>query len=55
MSSFKPSTIACRARRCPHLIDGKDVETAAGTRKTRICEITGKIPGNMQAVEECDL
>ncbi len=54
MSAFKPSTMACRARGCPHLIEGDPVETGAGTRKSWICKITGKIPGNMPAVKECD-
>ncbi|WP_167880967.1 hypothetical protein [Methanococcoides sp. AM1] len=53
MLDFQPSVTNCRARGCPHLIS-KKIDTVAGDRFIKVCDITGKIPGNMAAVKECD-
>lgn len=53
MSPFQPSVNNCKDRHCPHLID-KKIDTVAGDRFIKVCDVTGKIPGNMSAIEECD-
>ncbi len=42
MNGIKLRTMDCEYRKCSHLIERVDFG-----RKKRVCDMTGKIPGNM--------